>query len=53
MTSFNYLRSLLEGTAYDAVALSAVSYEQVIETLKKRFGNKQLIVSKHGNLAEF
>ena len=47
---FNYLRSLLEGTAYDAVAglaLSAVNYEQAVETLKKRFGNKQLIVSKH------
>lgn len=47
---FNYLRSLLEGTAYDAVAglaLSASNYEQAVEILKKRFGNKQLIVSKH------
>ena len=47
---FNYLRSLLEGTAYDAVAglaLTAANYEQAVEILKKRFGNKQLIVSKH------
>ena len=47
---FNYLRSLLEGSAYDAVAglaLSAANYGQAIEILKKRFGNKQLIVSKH------
>ena len=47
---FNYLRSLLEGTAYDAIAglaLSAVNYGEAITILKKRFGNKQLIVSKH------
>ena len=47
---FNYLRSLLEGTAYDAVAglaLSAANYGQAVEILKKRFGNKQLIVAKH------
>ena len=47
---FNYLRSLLEGTAYDAIAglaLSAANYEEAITILKKRFGNKQLIVSKH------
>ena len=47
---FNYLRSLLEGTAYDAVAglaLSAANYGQAVEILKKRFGNKQLIISKH------
>ena len=47
---FNYLRSLLEGPAYDAIAglaLSAVNYREAIEILKKRFGNKQLIISKH------
>ena len=44
---FNYLRSLLEGSAYEAVqglTLSAVNYEEAISILKKRFGNRQLIV---------
>ena len=47
---FNYLRSLLERLAYEAIAgltLSAANYKEAIEILKKRFGNKQLIVSKH------
>ena len=47
---FNYLRSLLEGAAYDAIAglaLTAVNYGEAIEILTKRFGNKQLIISKH------
>lgn len=47
---FNYLRSLLEQTAYDAIAgltLSTANYHEAIDLLKKRFGNKQLIVSKH------
>ena len=47
---FNYLRSLLEGTAYDAIAglaLSAANYGEAVEILRKRFGNKQLIISKH------
>ena len=47
---FNYLRSLLEGTAYDAIAglsLSAANYAEAVQILHKRFGNKQLIISKH------
>ena len=47
---FNYLRSLLEGAAYDAIAglaLSAANYGEAVEILKKRFGNRQLIISKH------
>ena len=47
---FNYLRSLLEKSAYEAIAgltLSAANYSEAIEILKKRFGSKQLIVSKH------
>lgn len=47
---FNYLRSLLERTAYDAIArltLSSAKYREEIEILQKRFGNKQLIISKH------
>ena len=47
---FNYLRSLLNHTAFDAIAgltLSAANYQQAIEILQKRFGNKQVIISKH------
>jgi hypothetical protein len=47
---FNYLRSLLEGAAADAIAglaLSTANYTEAIEILKRRFGNKQLINSKH------
>lgn len=47
---FNYLRSLVERTAYDAIAgltLSSTNYQEAIEILQKRFGNKQLIISKH------
>ena len=47
---FNYLRSLLEGCAHDAIAglsLSSANYSEAVEILKHRFGNKHLIVSKH------
>ena len=47
---FNYLRSLLDGSAYEAIAglaLSAANYGEAVEILKKRFGNRQLIISKH------
>ena len=47
---FNYLRSLLERSAYDAIAgltLSSANYDEAIEILKKRFGNKQIIISRH------
>ena len=47
---FNYLRSLLEKVAYEAISgltLSSANYQEAIEILKKRFGNKQMIVSKH------
>jgi hypothetical protein len=44
---FNYLRSLLEGTAYDAIAGLALSAANYGEAVRKRFGNKQLIISKH------
>ena len=47
---FNYLRSLLDDTAYDAIAgltLSSANYQQAIEILRKRFGNKQVVISKH------
>ena len=41
---FNYLRSLLERTAYEAIAgltLSSANYGEAIDILVKRFGNKQ------------
>lgn len=47
---FNYLRSLLDQTAYDAIAglsLTTANYQEAVEVLKKRFGNRQLIISKH------
>jgi hypothetical protein len=47
---FNYLNSLLERSAREAIsglALTAANYGKAIETLKKRFGCKQLIVNKH------
>ena len=46
----NYLNSLLEGTAAEAVSglkLTAVNYSEAIAILKKRFGNKQQIITKH------
>ena len=50
MDKFNYLSSLLESSAAKAIAgliLTAANYNEAIETLKKRFGNSQLIVNRH------
>ena len=45
---FNYLNSLHEAReSVSELALTAGNYNQAIETLKKRFGCKQLIVNKH------
>ena len=47
---FNYLRSLLERTAREAISglsLTEANYSQAIEILEKRFGSKQQIISKH------
>ena len=47
---FGYLRSFLQGAALEAVsgfALSAANYAQALEVLKKRFGDQQLIISRH------
>ena len=47
---FNYLVSLVESSAAEAIAgltITAANYEEAIATLKKRFGNAQLIVSRH------
>ena len=47
---FNYLRSLLERTALEAVSgltLTSANYHEAVSILKKRFGNKHQIISKH------
>ena len=47
---FNYLSSLLESSAAEAIAglsLTDANYDEAIATLKKRFGNSQLIVNRH------
>ena len=50
---FNYLNSYLESEAANAISgltLTAVNYEEAVATLKRRFGNKQLIVNRHMDL---
>ena len=50
---FNYLRSLLERSAHEAIAgltLSSANYQEAVDILHKRFGNKQQIISKHMEL---
>ena len=47
---FNYLSSLLENTAREAIAglsLTEANYAEAVSTLKKRFGGTQQIISKH------
>ena len=47
---FNYLISLLESTAAEAIAgltPTDANYEEAVATLKKRFGNPQLIINRH------
>lgn len=47
---FNYLNSFLESTAAESIAgltLTSATYDEAVATLKRRFGNTQLIVDKH------
>ena len=47
---FNYLRSLLEHTALESISgltLTSMNYHEAIDILKRRFGNKQQIISRH------
>ena len=47
---FNYLKSKLKGDALEAISgyqLSNDNYPVVIDVLKKRFGNQQLIIDAH------
>ena len=48
---FNYLNSFLESIAAESIAgltLTSANYEEAVTTLKRRFGNTQLIVNKQG-----
>ena len=47
---FQYLISLLEGSAFAAAAglkLTEPNYNEAIDILTKRFGNKHLIICRH------
>ena len=50
---FNYLCTLLEGTASEAISglkLTSTNYREAITILQKRFGNKRQIITKHMDL---
>ena len=50
LDKFNYLRSLLEGTASRAIqglALSSSKYDSAVEILEQRFGRPQQIIFAH------
>ena len=47
---FNYLRSMVSHSALEAISgltLTGDNYDEAIEILQKRFGNKQLTINKH------
>ena len=47
---FNYLVSLLESSAAEAIAgltITSANYAEAIQTLKRRFDNPQIIVGRH------
>ena len=47
---FNYLKSLLSGTALEAIqglTLTDANYNEAVTILQKRFGNRQQIIDKH------
>ena len=47
---FNYLRSMVSSSALEAISgltLTGDNYDEAVEILQKRFGNKQLIINKH------
>ncbi len=50
VANFNYLKSLLTGTAYEAIAgliLSASNYKEAVAIFEGRFGNQYQIIAKH------
>ena len=47
---FNYLKSLVKGSALETIsgfALTENNYDQAIQLLQERYGNKQVIISAH------
>jgi len=47
---FNYLNSLLMKSASEAISglsITAANYDEAVAILKRRFGNKQLIINRH------
>ena len=47
---FNYLKSLLKGSAESTIAglsISSANYTAAVELLEQRFGNNQVIISSH------
>jgi hypothetical protein len=47
---FNYLRSLVERSAKEAIAgltLTSANYSSAMSILEKRFGDKKQIITKH------
>ena len=47
---FNYLNTLLEGPASEAISglkLTTANYSEAVAILKRRFGRKQIIIAKH------
>ena len=47
---FNYLNSLLMKSASEAISglsITAANYDEAVTILKRRFGNKQLIINRH------
>ena len=50
MTKFNYLKSFSEGPGAGCMSglnLTADNYQQALDTLAQRYGNKQLLISTH------
>ena len=50
MDKFNYLKSLVESSTAEVIAgltITSANYNKAVATLKKRFGNVQLIVNRH------
>ena len=50
VTKFNYLRSLLQGAAATTISglpLCTENYDEAVNLLKSRYGNKQVLISAH------
>ena len=53
---FNYLKFLLERSAYNAIVwltLSSTSYRETTDMLKSRLGNRQMSIKTYGHPGEF